>query len=238
MKVWSNTKASTKVIAAIALVVVVAVVAVVVVVNMDSGNGVARAEKKYAAHGYNGKETPNSVLFIDNTKTSDLLIVAPHAVNHHRHGQPKVADMYTGGIAEKVAEKTGASVLTTTGEVSDWGDRWGNRDDQFSQILRDLPKNVRVVDLHGMTDDHDLKASIGTGPDPDKDTKAWATAISHSLGDDAKKNGATFDATAAYTDTSFLQKRGHVALQLELSLSERKSDTVVDDVSNAITQRG
>lgn len=52
---------------------------------------------------------------------------------------------YTGGIAEMVAVKTGASVLTTTGEVPDWGDWWDNRDDEFTQILRNFPPRVKVV---------------------------------------------------------------------------------------------
>lgn len=202
----------------------------------QKGNGVAAAEKKYSTNHYSGSEKTDSVYFVDHTATSNLLIIAPHATNHHRAGHPKKADMYTGGIAEKVAEKTGASVLTTTGEVSDWGDRWANRDDQFTQILCSIPANVKVIDLHGMDDSHDAKASIGTGPQPNQETLDWANKINASLGNGSKENGAKFAATSGCTDTSYMQKRGHVALQLELSKSERRSDSVVDDVAKAITQ--
>lgn len=127
-------------------------------------NGVSTAESEYAANSYDGAAAPDSVRFIDHTATSNLLIVAPHAVNHVRAGQPKEADMYTGGIAEMVAQKTGASVLTTTGKVSDWGDNWDTRDDEFTRILRSIPTNVRVLDLHGMADGYGIDESIGLGP--------------------------------------------------------------------------
>lgn len=109
-----------------------------------TGNGVA-AEKKYSAHHYAGSGKTGSIYFVDHTGASDILIIAPHAVKHRRGGHPKGDDKYTGGIAEMVAEKTGASVLTTTGKVPDWGDWWDNRDDEFTQILRNLPPRVKVV---------------------------------------------------------------------------------------------
>lgn len=199
-------------------------------------NGVSTAESEYAANSYDGAAAPDSVRFIDHTATSNLLIVAPHAVNHVRAGQPKEADMYTGGIAEMVAQKTGASVLTTTGKVSDWGDNWDTRDDEFTRILRSIPTNVRVLDLHGMADGYGIDESIGLGPRPTSADQSQANRINKSFGSSSAINGAGFAATSSYTITSFMQKRGHVALQLELSRTERERNSVVNDVATAITK--
>lgn len=192
------------------------------------------AEQKYAANSYRGAGAPDSVKFVDRTSTSDILIVAPHAVKHHRAGGPKKADKYTGGIAEAVADQIGASVLNVTGEVGDWGDDWGKRNDQFTQVLKNLPPNIKVVDLHGMDDGNNIPASVGTGPQPNQATMDWANKILSGMGSNARQNGASFAATAGYTDTSFLQANGHVAVQLELSEEVRQSEDVVGMVANAV----
>ena len=60
---------------------------------------------KYSANNNDGSEPDDSIRWVDRTKTSPLVLVAPHATNHHRRGRPKVADLYTGGITEMVADK-------------------------------------------------------------------------------------------------------------------------------------
>lgn len=91
-----------------------------------------------------------------------------------------------------------------------------------------------MVDLHGMDDGHNIPASVGTGPQPNQATMDWANKILSGMGSNARQNGASFAATAGYTDTSFLQANGHVAVQLELSEDVRQSEGVVDMVANAV----
>ncbi|AWB83753.1 hypothetical protein [Corynebacterium liangguodongii] len=182
---------------------------------------VAARDRRYAANASSGRGEPDAVHWVDRTDSSPLVIVAPHAVNHHRDGEPKPADRYTGPIAEILARRLGASVLTTTGEVSDWNEQWDDRDDEFTRILHDLPDEAIIIDLHGMADSSAAEPiSLGTGKKDSGPSMEIAEGIKDSFGGAAEIN-ETFTAKAAYTDTRHMQGRGHDALQVEMAQSMR-----------------
>lgn len=172
---------------------------------------------KYSADDNDGSGPDDSIRWVDRTKTSPLVLVAPHATNHHRKGHPKVADLYTGGITEMVADKLNASALTTTGKVSDWRDDWTTRDDKFTRVLKELPDNAIIVELHGMDDSSSEEpVSVGTGDRPSPMTDDIVRRLSETLHGQVDVD-AGFNAQASYTVTDFMQKRGHSAMQIEMS---------------------
>lgn len=172
---------------------------------------------KYSANDNDGSGPNDSIRWVDRTKASPLVLVAPHATNHHRKGHPKVADLYTGGITEMVADKLNASALTTTGKVSDWHDNWKTRDDKFTRVLKGLPDNAIVVELHGMDDSSSEEpVSVGTGDRPSPMTDDIVRRLSETLHGQVDID-AGFNAQASYTVTDFMQKRGHSAMQIEMN---------------------
>ena len=182
---------------------------------------VALRDRRYAANDSRGAGEPDSIRWVDRTDSSLVVIVAPHAVNHHREGEPKPADLYTGAIAETLANRIGASVLTTTGEVSDWHEKWSSRDDDFTAVLDSLPDDAVIIDLHGMSDTSSPEhISIGTAKDSSGGSIELAERIADSFGGRAEING-TFPADSSYTVTRHMQERGHDALQIEMSFTLR-----------------
>lgn len=178
---------------------------------------VAARNLSYSFNKNRGFAPPDAVRWIDRTNTSNIVIVAPHAVVHHRNGHLKAADTFTGGIAETLADRIGASLLTTTGEVSDWNENWQTRDDEFTRILHSLPKDSIIVDLHGM-ENSSSKADISVGKSK-KDsgaTKAIAKRIRDQFHGDTIIDGK-FDATGHYTVIRHMQERGHDGVQVEIS---------------------
>ena len=178
---------------------------------------VGEHNKRYSANNNSGEGKPDSIHWVDRTKESKIVIVAPHATNHHRDGHPKKADAFTGGMAEVLADRLNASVLTTTGEVSDWGDKWEGRDDQFTRVLHSLPKDSIILDLHGMENSSSKgDISIGTGAKEPVGAKRLAKNIR------AAFEGATiidgkFKAKDSYTVTDHMQRHGYSIIQVEAS---------------------
>ncbi|WP_125185715.1 hypothetical protein [Corynebacterium bovis] len=178
---------------------------------------VAARNLPYSFNKNKGFAGSDAIRWIDRTKTSNIVIVAPHAVVHHRNGHLKAADTFTGGLAETLADRIGASVLTTTGEVSDWNENWQTRNDEFTHILHSLPKSSIIVDLHGM-DNSSSKADISVGKSK-KDsgaTKALAKEIRDQFHGDTVIDGK-FNATGHYTVIRHMQERGHDGVQVEIS---------------------
>ncbi|WP_333617932.1 hypothetical protein [Dietzia sp.] len=182
------------------------------------------AEKRYSANRYDGSAAPGSVAFVDRTAGSRLVILAPHAVRHFRAGQPKVPDLYTGGIAEVLGERLGATVLATDGKVADWHDNWADRDDAFSRTLDALPADSVFADLHGMSDASSsahIELGLGSAPTPEAEDLGRRIV---GVAPDIITDQGPFNATEAYTDVAHLQGRGRTALQVEMSLSARDPD--------------
>lgn len=196
---------------------------------------------KYSANNNDGSEPDDSIRWVDRTKTSPLVLVAPHATNHHRRGRPKVADLYTGGITEMVADKLHASALTTTGKVSDWHDNWTTRDDKFTRVLKGLPDNAIVVELHGMDDSSsDEPVSVGTGDCPSPMTDDIVRRLSETHHGQVDIDSG-FNAQASYTVADFMQKRGHSAMQIEMDHAIRdpkqgRTPTTITRLSTAFQE--
>lgn len=202
---------------------------------------VATRNLGYSANDDRGIGAKDSVRWIDRTATSSIVVVAPHAVKHHRDGHLKAADTFTGGIAETVADRIGASVLTTTGEVSDWGEDWSTRNDEFTRILHSLPERAVIVDLHGM-DDGSSSADISIGKSiKDSDvTRALAKRVRKAFDGDTVIDGK-FDASSHYTVTRHMQERGHDGVQIEISKTFRdpaqlRVGHTVDALARALTE--
>lgn len=182
---------------------------------------VRAAERRYRANSYDGSGEPGSIHFVDRTATSPLVLVAPHAVRHHRAGQLKAPELYTGGIAEVLGERLGASVLTVDGLVPDWGDVWTGRDDEFTRTLHGLPPGAIIVDLHGMRDDSaEAPFVLGTGRSSGETTEALRESLRTEFGADITDEGR-FGARAEYTVVDHMQRRDHPAIQIEMAYSAR-----------------
>ncbi|MDO4914820.1 hypothetical protein [Corynebacterium sp.] len=187
----------------------------------DSGTAeLIERNEKYQANHNDGAGAADSVRWVDRTASSPLVLIAPHATTQIRDGKRKPADLYTGGITEIVADRVGASSLTTTGKVSDWNKDWATRDDEFTRIIDRLPKNAVIVEIHGMKDSSlDEPVSAGTGDEPSESTDAIVGALQDEF--DGHVSQDKFEAESGYTVTDYLQKQGHSVLQIELSRSLR-----------------
>lgn len=200
--------------------------------DMEVKKELRKRDAKYEANGNNGAEPQDSIRWIDRTDRSPLVLVAPHATNHFRDGKPKDADLYTGAITELLADRIGASALTTTGKVSDWHDDWKTREDQFTDILTALPKDAVVVEIHGMDDSSSGQpVSVGIGHRPSETTDSLVKELKDSFQDNVAQNDQ-FEAKSSYTVTDFMQKREHSALQIELE--EKLRDPNDGQVSSTI----
>lgn len=176
--------------------------------------------EKYQSNHNDGAGKADSVRWVNRTATSPLVLIAPHATTQIRDGKRKPADLYTGGITEIVADRVGASSLTTTGKVSDWNKNWCTRDDEFTRIIDRLPKNAVIVEIDGMKDSSlDEPVSAGTGDEPSESTDAIVGALQDEF--DGHVSQDKFEAESGYTVTDYLQKKGHSVLQIELSRSLR-----------------
>mgnify|MGYP002759539048 FL=1 len=187
----------------------------------DSGTAeLIERNAKYQANHNDGAGKADSVRWIDRTASSPLVLIAPHATTQIRDGKRKPADLYTGGITGIVADRMGASSLTTTGKVSDWNKNWSTRNDEFTRIIDRLPKNAVIVEIHGMKDSSlDEPVSAGAGHKPSESTDAIVGALQDEF--DGHVSQDKFEAESGYTVTDYLQKKGHSVLQIELSRSLR-----------------
>ena len=187
----------------------------------DSGTAELIARNaKYQANHNDGAGPADSVRWADRTASSPLVLIAPHATTQTRDGKRKPADLYTGGITEIVADRVGASSLTTTGKVSDWNKDWSTRDDEFTRIIDSLPDNAVIVEIHGMKDSSlNEPVSVDTGDEPSESTDAIVGALQQEF--DGHVSQDKFTAESGYTVTDYLQKKGHSALQIELNRTLR-----------------
>jgi len=180
----------------------------------------AALERDYAVSSYDGSGAEADARFVN--RNSRVLLTAPHAVNHHRDGHPKLADRRTGGLAELLGELTGASVLSAIGRVPDWR-QWAEREDPFArQLAQLLPGVDYVLDLHGMTDQHGRQLCIGTGANPSGPTMRTARHLQVLLAPFAVTLDDPFTAAGGHTVVTRVQSLGGpVALQLEITAALR-----------------
>ena len=152
------------------------------------------------------------------------LFTASHSVRSIRRGQPKQADMGTGGLAETLAELTRSSSLSVIGRQT--GDaNWDVEVGPFKQAV--LEHRSVVVDLHGFREEMAEDLIIGLGPAPNATVRELAgrllaAAAAQGL---VARTGKPFDATWPGTITATVQVAGGVALQLELGGRVRRPRT-------------
>ncbi|MCA9919843.1 MAG: hypothetical protein KC445_17925 [Anaerolineales bacterium] len=92
-----------------------------------------------------------------------ILISAPHATAHQRHKRLKKEEGFTGALAQLLAETTGAHTLYTRYRSPD-DPNW-DRQNRYKTRLGELAEtyNIRfVVDLHGMSDRHNIGVALGS----------------------------------------------------------------------------
>ena len=204
----------------------------------DSAERWLQLERRFAARHYDG--APDHAATRHRVGTIPVLLTAPHAVNHHRNGIPKLADRRTGGLAELLHELTGATSLAAASRVPDWG-RWADRDDDFTRLLRDdAERNRLIVDLHGMGDHHGIDVCIGTAGQRGIAIDTAVDALARAFAAFEIAVDVPFSGLSPHTVTQFARRLGVGAVvQIELSARlrdpEAHPETAIEVVSAAVS---
>ena len=144
-----------------------------------------------------------------------VVITAPHAVEHVRSGELKRPDMWTGGLALLLAERSGAGAVV---ELSRDGDPSWQVHHPFKDAVADLDPLV-VLDLHAMrSKDHVVE--LGTGEPAGDPPTPLAVLVRETLEDAgiATLTDHRFPARGHTTLTQWARGRGLGAAQLEVSV--------------------
>lgn len=183
---------------------------------MATAHELLHREQRFAVNDYDGEEP--GVVVID--RRSPLLVVAPHAVNHHdRFGAPKLADIMTGGLACTLADALGASVIAASRRVPHWTD-WNSRTDPFGRALESIvqpDKVTLVIDVHGMLDHHGVDVCVGLGPHPGRSERLFGDQLMSAMGDLRVTRDRPFSARGPRTVTARAQSKGIPAVQIEIA---------------------
>jgi len=183
----------------------------------------AERELLYRATEHRGTEDLDALRLVG--EGGRYLFTATHSVRSIRRGQPKQADMGTGGLAETLAELTGSSALTVIGRQT--GDpNWDVEPGPFKQAVLER-RHLVVVDLHGFREElaEDLIIGLGPAPSPavrELAERLLAAAAAHGL---KARTGKPFDASWPGTVTATVQVAGGTALQLEVGGHGRRPRT-------------
>src|SRR5438105_3463674 len=74
----------------------------------------ADLSQRYAANYHNGSGPPNSIRVVG-SQDQGWVFTAPHSIDHVRAGRTKVAELFTGGLAELLAERCGGIAIAPDG---------------------------------------------------------------------------------------------------------------------------
>lgn len=155
------------------------------------------------------------------------LFTATHSVRSLRRGEPKQADMGTGGLAEALARTTGGLALTAVGRQS--GDpNWDLGESPFKREVANRlagpAGSLTVIDLHGFSADWDEDLILGLGPAPNPASCDLAARLLASAGRGGlcAKIGPPFSARWPGTITAAVQRAGGTALQVEVAGRRRR----------------
>ncbi|MEP7201361.1 MAG: N-formylglutamate amidohydrolase [Ilumatobacteraceae bacterium] len=161
-----------------------------------------------------------------------LAVSAVHAVDHERDGRWKNTDAGTGGLAMALSQIVGCSKVAVTRSVPMMGDaNWDEYHPLKAQLVKLGHVNERTVfiDLHGMKDGHGADVIIGCGSGSPSSTALARRIAAHleaakiKTDPDGGKRG--FGATGAGTMTSWAQRQGATAIQIEISRSYRAAQS-------------
>jgi len=161
-----------------------------------------------------------------------LFVSAVHAVDHERDGRWKNTDAGTGGLAMALAEIVGCSKVVVTRSVPMMGDaNW----DEYHPLKTQLEKFGHIdehsiyIDLHGMKDGHGADVIIGRGNRSPASSGLAERVARHleaakvTTDSDGGKRG--FGGTRPGTMTSWAQRQGAAAIQVEISRSYRAAQS-------------
>jgi phage replication-related protein YjqB (UPF0714/DUF867 family) len=159
-----------------------------------------------------------------------ILFSAPHAVAHLREGFLKLADLGTGGLAIALAQVTGGYAVAQAGMAT--RDANWYADSTYKTYLDKLTVHAdtvhadTVIDLHGMKDAYGVDVCIGTGRYSIASLDLLASLI-EVLTDAGLRISINdpYDAMREDTVTSYCQRQGVQAIQLELSRTTRRQDS-------------
>jgi len=178
----------------------------------------SRLEVYFSENNYN----PKSRQITDNmnnslTSKSKLLFCAPHALNHYRNNNLKIADVFTGSLCQLLANNTGQPWLVSTSPDNKL-EHLGFGQDYMSQIENAVKNDLMIVDIHGMSDRHNFDICIGTGPNPSIRTVNLANKLVSELSDYKISINYPFSATSEHTITNFVQtKLSGDSIQIEIT---------------------
>ena len=161
-----------------------------------------------------------------------LFVSAVHAVDHERNGAWKNTDAGTGGLAMALSNVVGCSRVAVTRSVPMMGDaNW----DEYHPLKAQLEKLEHVgessvyIDLHGMKDGQGADVIIGCGKGSPASIALGQRVAAHledariATDPDGGKRG--FGATKPGTMTSWAQRQGATAIQIEISRSYRAAQS-------------
>lgn len=117
---------------------------------------------------YNQYDGSGKEAFVIEEGSIPIMISAPHAINQFREGQIKVAEMYTGGIAQYLHKVTGCHLIYTCM----FTETDPNYDEPGTNIYQDALKEYLtehqvylLIDLHGAAKKREFAVEMGTAPE-------------------------------------------------------------------------
>ena len=149
------------------------------------------------------------------SRPGGVVVTAPHAVPHVRDGVTKRADMWTGGLALLLAERSGAAAVV---ETSGYGDPSWEPEHAFKDAVAALEPLV-VLDLHAMRSAEQV-VEVGSGEPAGSPPTSRARAVRDAIAAGGVETlmDQRFPARGASTLVQWARRRGLEAVQLEVSV--------------------
>lgn len=187
-------------------------------------NAAILIEEQFSCGRYNGLDFSLRPFAIK-LGQGNIVISAPHSVNHIRNNRVKHADMHTGSIAQIVQMATNCfSIFSTRISEEDPNYVIGGR---YKEALRDLcaryPIDL-VIDIHGASPDRDFDIDLGTlnGESVDGESLEIIRKIFHKNGIKNVTTDSVFKASHPGTITYFAKNTLKIrAVQMEINRSFR-----------------
>ena len=184
------------------------------------------AKFKREAKSYRGSEPIREARY----GLTPLLISAPHATPHIRRETTKVHERMTGALAIALAQSLDAAVILPVAAQSDDPNFDTKNNAPYKlKLARMLGDCQLLVDIHGM-DDHwgsDICIGIGNSSLTPASTKLIDTLRGCSIRAGlAMTINTPFDSLSRGTVSEFARRRNCEALQLEIALRCRMTDSI------------
>ena len=195
------------------------------VTSIISVKDIAEIEKQFSQNYYNGNITSDNY-FDTIGGYGNILLSAPHSVNHWRDNRVKVSDLYTGTIIKILSTMTNSPAIFMTKFME--GDKI--IDNYFLELKNIVSAlNIRlVIDIHGMKERENIDIDIGTGLDykfTPKNIVDKAVCIFKSNGILNPTVGAVFNANNPYTISYKVHENLNI-LSCQLEISKKYRDPI------------